>query len=59
VAAQVVNTPSSVHTPITPLAAGAHAPTVQRMPETENDLRVLQGPHEAFEGPLEEDEPVI
>jgi hypothetical protein len=30
------------------------------MPETEDDLRVLQGPHEAFEGPLEkEDEPVI
>jgi hypothetical protein len=59
VAEQVVNTPASVHAPASPLAAGTHAPTVQRMPETEDDLRVLQGPHEAFEGPLEEDEPVI
>jgi hypothetical protein len=59
VAEHVVNTPASVHAQATPLAAGTHAPTVQRMPETENDLRVLQGPHEAFKGPLEEDEPVI
>jgi hypothetical protein len=59
VAEQVVNTTDSVQSPATPLAAGRHAPTVQRMPETEDNLRVLQGPHEAFEGPLEEDEPVI
>ena len=59
VAEQVVNTPDFISAPTVPLAAGRNAPTLQRMAETEDDLRILQGPHELFKGPLEGDEPVI
>ena len=59
VAEQVVNTPESLESQSTPIASSTQEPSVQRVPETEEDKRVLQGPHEAFEGPLEEEEPVI
>ena len=59
VAEQVVNMPESVGARSTPMTANAQGPSIQRVPEMEDDKRVLQGPYEAFENPLEEEEPAI
>ncbi|MFQ5629459.1 MAG: DUF4157 domain-containing protein, partial [bacterium] len=58
VAQQVVNTPVSSARQNGVASSNSTSPAIQRIPETEDERRVVQGPHERFEGALEEEEPV-
>ena len=58
VADQVVNTPES-SAGQKPDISQAPGSSVQRIPETEDERRVVQGPHEQFEGAHEEEEQFV
>jgi outer membrane protein OmpA-like peptidoglycan-associated protein len=59
VAEHVVNTPDSVGPQFKPVSNITQGHSVQRVTEAEENKRVLQGPHEPFEGSLEKEEEVI
>ncbi len=56
VAEQVVSMPDRANSAASAISQGAGRPAIQRAAETEDEKRVVQGPHEMFKGPLEEEE---